>query len=384
MSVFVENRKILYVDDEQELLNSFESLLRKENYKITTLQNSEKIIEVLEKQGPFALVLSDQRMPHYDGVFVLEKTKEKFPDAIRVLITGYSDQTDTIRAINVGEISSYISKPWDDDELKKKIKDWIVQFNLQKHNKFLLNQLDEENKKLNDLLEGTVVQTVRILGDIANHVSPQIAGMSERVKALGLACLKSFPNLTAQEVWEISRALDLFNLGIALLPSSIQNLIEKHGLSVIDRSTTAHDHHLLAAGLLKNIPRFENVARIIELQARNFNGSGVPLEDFTKGEDIPIGARMLHIFVDLVKASSGSMRGSEILQQMESMPQKYDVKIIGQILGNQPIIRDESIDKKVLVQDLAAGMILLEDVRSINGQLLMKSGLTLSETFLNI
>jgi hypothetical protein len=73
--------------------------------------------------------------------------------------------------------------------------------------------------------------------------------------------------------------------------------------------------YLLAAGLLKGIPRFENVARIIELQLRNYNGLGEPLDDFTKGDDIPFGARFLHIVIDLVKTSSRSLSGTEALNQ---------------------------------------------------------------------
>jgi response regulator RpfG family c-di-GMP phosphodiesterase len=68
-----------------------------------------------------------------------------------MLVTGFSDQNDTIRAINLGEIHSYISKPWNDEEFKRKINNWIIRFNLLKHNKFLMKQLDDENRELNEL-----------------------------------------------------------------------------------------------------------------------------------------------------------------------------------------------------------------------------------------
>jgi response regulator RpfG family c-di-GMP phosphodiesterase len=268
MEIFKDNRRVLYVDDEPQLLNSFLSLMRKENFKITILQDSEKITDILNSNEEYALVLSDQRMPGYDGVKVLEAVKENNPDTIRVLVTGYADYKDTIRAINVSEISSYISKPWDDDQLKRQVNDWVTQYNLKLHNKYLTKLLDEENYKLNELLDGTVAQIVRVLGDLSKHVSPVV------------------------DKWHMFRAFDLFNLGVALLPLWLQTSIASNGLSAIDSSPVARNHHLIAANLLKNIPGLETIARIIELLAKNYNGTGEPENEKTAGTDIPFGARL--------------------------------------------------------------------------------------------
>ena len=384
MTSFIENRKILFIDDEPELLNAFVSLMRKENVKVKTLHDSKEIEAVLNSDGPFAVVLSDQRMPEYDGVQVLEIVKQKFPETVRVLVTGYADYKDTIRAINVSGITSYISKPWDDNNLKQQINGWISQYNLKSHNEYLLDLLDKENKKLNEVLDGTVAQSVRILGDIANNISPQVAALSQNVKTVGSAFLQAFPNLTIQEKWEIRRAFDLFNVGLALLPAEIQHMIQKHGFSVLDRSTLSRNHHLTAAGLLKDIPRFENVARIIELQARDFNGSGEPLDDKTKGTDIPFGARFLHILINLVKQNSAGTHGSDLLHQMEFSPEKYDIKLIRQILGKYSERNLSPEEKRLYISDLQPGMILVEDVRSKSGQLFLKSGHILTDTFVNI
>ena len=384
MKSFIENRKILYVDDEAELLNSFKSLLRKENLQITTLQHSSKIEEMLRQEGPFAVVLSDQKMPEYDGVAVLETTSRIFPDTLRILITGYADYNDTIRAINRGGINSYIAKPWNDDEIKKLISDLVTQYNLKYHNKYLLNALDDENKKLNVVLEGTVAQTVRILGDVANQISPQVAAFSEAMKMVGYSFLESFSDLNYTEKWEIKRALELANFGIALLPASVHALIEKHGLSVLDRSPVARNYHILAAGLLKNIPQFENVARIIELQSKNFNGMGEPHEISISGTDIPFGARLLHIIIDLVRPASGLVRGKELLYQMGKMPEKYDIDIVKILLGQKTETNFKTEERLLNIADLQSGMILLENVRLVNGQLLLKENMTLTETLINI
>lgn len=111
MMSYKENNKILYVDDEEELLKSFKSLMRKEKCTVVTLSNSAKIENILEENGPFAVVLSDQRMPNYDGVKVLELCKAKSAETIRVLVTGYADQKDTIRAVNIGGINHIFQNP---------------------------------------------------------------------------------------------------------------------------------------------------------------------------------------------------------------------------------------------------------------------------------
>lgn len=385
MDTFLENRSILYVDDEVELLNAFTSLMRKEKYNITTLHDSTLISDVLEKDGPFAVVLSDQRMPGMDGAHVLEVVKEKFPDSIRILVTGFADYKETIQAINLGGINTYISKPWDDEDFKRLTKDWIGQYNLKIHNKFLTRALDEENNKLNEILEGTVAQTVRILGDIANNIAPKVTVFTDKVKTLGKAILNSTPSLSSEEKWEISRALDLFNIGIALLPVSYQaSLSRSESLSILNSSPFMTNHHLLAAGLLKEIPRFAPVARIIELQNKDFNGMGEPLNEYIKGEDIPLGARILHILIDLVRPTSSNLRGTERLLQMEHQPLKYDTKLIQHILGKNLGKYSVPAEDELAVNDLLPGMELLEDIRTQQGYLLLKSGLVLTETMINI
>ncbi|MFO7447106.1 MAG: response regulator [Ignavibacteriaceae bacterium] len=384
MEPFLENKKVLYVDDEPELLNAFVSLMRKENLQIKTLNDSVKIDEILNPDEPFALVLSDQRMPGYDGVHVLEAVRNKWPDTLRVLITGYADYKDTIRAINIGGINSYISKPWDDEALKQQVKNWISQYNLKQHNKYLLQLLDDENQKLNELLEGTVAQTVRILGDMANHVSPQVAELGNGVKTIGLAFLNMMTHISTRERWDIMRALDLFNLGIALLPPSIQAAIAKEGLSVINQNPVALNHHLLAAGLIKNIPRFDGVASIIELQAKDFDGTGEPFTNNASGSKIPFGARLMHILVDLVKPSSTKLRGAELLKHMERMTSKYDTQLIKLILGKHLETNFVAEERLLNISSLQTGMILVHDVRSVSGQLLLKANVTLTETFINI
>jgi len=144
MAEYQNNFKILYVDDEPNLLLSFKSLLRKEKFKVITSQQPEEIEQLLETEGPFALVLADERMPEMPGHKMLSFVKDKHPDTMRVLITGFASYEDTINAINHGGIYKYISKPWDEKQLIQIIDESVSIFNSKMEKEFILTELREE------------------------------------------------------------------------------------------------------------------------------------------------------------------------------------------------------------------------------------------------
>ena len=109
-------RSILYVDDEVDNLYSFQSLFRRD-YKIFIAESGAEALQLLE-ENKVELIISDQRMPEMTGVEFFEAIKDKYPDVIRMVMTGYSDMQAIIDSINKGRIYQYIAKPWEEDELK--------------------------------------------------------------------------------------------------------------------------------------------------------------------------------------------------------------------------------------------------------------------------
>jgi len=132
------NHTILLVDDEKSIINALKRLFRKEGYQILTALNGLQGVKVLENcLEPVSLIISDQRMPEMTGSEFLEKAKELFPNAIRFLLTGYSNMDEVIDAVNKGKIHRYITKPWNDDDMRLQVEQGLKQLELIEENRDL-------------------------------------------------------------------------------------------------------------------------------------------------------------------------------------------------------------------------------------------------------
>lgn len=378
MTTPIHNNKILYVDDEDNLLTSFKSLLRKEQYEIHLLQESDKIDEIIKNHGPFAIVISDQRMPGLDGVGVLEHVSKTSPETVRIMLTGYSDYEDTKRAINQAGIFQYIQKPWNDDILKTIICDSVLQFNLVRQNIMLTEQIFSQNNELEELIDGTVNETVQMLCDLLGYINPHATSQTERIRKLATVTLDLLPPVSLQERRDMILAFKLHNIGLAALPPWIQVTLNKDGLSSIDRFPAARNHQLLAYQLLKNIPRFEGVARIIQFSQKNFDGTGEPVLEPVHGKNIPLGSRILHILSDMEKNSTDNFKGKDVLINLLQRQFKYDDDIINILLGRQKEIKPIGKESFVAVNNLTPGMVILDNVNTKNNQLMMQANTTLT------
>lgn len=143
---------ILLVDDEPNILNALRRLLRKENYTIITASSGKEGLEILKKQQ-VSLIISDQRMPEMPGVEFLHKVKELYPDTMRIILSGYTEVSAIMAAINEGEVYKFITKPWNDEEIKISIQRSLEQYNLLKENSELNTKLAIQNEKLADMVQ---------------------------------------------------------------------------------------------------------------------------------------------------------------------------------------------------------------------------------------
>lgn len=137
---------VLYIDDEIANLQSFKATFRRE-YHIYTAQSASEAKKILS-ENLIHVIISDQRMPEMTGVEFFSSIIDKYPDPIRILLTGYADIDAVIDAINNGQIYKYFSKPWDEEEMKEHIRKAYDLFNLRREKEELTKKLLDINKKL--------------------------------------------------------------------------------------------------------------------------------------------------------------------------------------------------------------------------------------------
>ena len=137
---------ILYIDDEEHNLISFKSTFRRA-YDIHVATSGRVGLEIME-QNEIHLVITDQRMPEMTGIEFLEKIVPRYPDCMRMIMTGFSDMDAIIQAINKGNIYRYIAKPWNREDLKIAIDSALEVYYLKHENKCLIKDLKEANQNL--------------------------------------------------------------------------------------------------------------------------------------------------------------------------------------------------------------------------------------------
>jgi len=152
---------ILFVDDEKNILKSLERLFFEEPYRILMAESGPAALMLIDSGEAPAVIVSDQRMPEMNGAAFLALAKERLPESVRVVLTGYADISVAIAAINEGGIYRYVLKPWDDEELKAVIRDAVERHRLVRHNRLLTEELKEKNQRLEELnqtLEQKVIE----------------------------------------------------------------------------------------------------------------------------------------------------------------------------------------------------------------------------------
>lgn len=156
-----EPPRIICVDDEPGILKSLERLFLDDDYELYTATTVEEGLAILEEKAPVQLVISDYRMPGVTGVDFLRQVCERWPDTVRVVLSGYADAVAIVEAINLGHIYKFIPKPWNDDELRTTVGNCLERYDLTLRNRRLSEELAWKNAELtemNDRLERIIAE----------------------------------------------------------------------------------------------------------------------------------------------------------------------------------------------------------------------------------
>ena len=272
-------RKILCVDDEPRVLNGLKRNLSLD-FDIMTAESGREGLERIASSQPFAVVVSDMRMPQMDGASFLKKVWEVAPDTTRVLLTGEAEIDSAIAAVNEGHIFRFLKKPCPPDELKRALIAATEQYDLVRSERVLL--------------EETLHQSVKTLTDILSIVSPSAFSRSSRILRLVKKIIKQ---LGVEDGWRFELAAMLSQIGCVTLPDAIVDKVCGEQALSPDEEKMFFRHPQAGYDLVRHIPRLDSVAEMIYYQEKKYNGEGVP-DDDRKGKEIPLGARVLRVAFD--------------------------------------------------------------------------------------
>lgn len=347
--------RVLFVDDEPDLLSAVVRSLRSEHFEVATASSGLGALEMLRTKGPFAVVVSDLQMPEMDGVALLRNARKLFPDTVRVLFTGQPDMERAIAAVNEGEIFRFMTKPCQRVPMALMLKSAVRQYQLVTAERVLL--------------EETLRGSIQALTEILSLSSPLAFGRASRLRQ-SMNSLIAAAGIPVN--WHLEVAAMLSQIGWALLsPSTIEKIHRKEPLSESEEQTVRRLPALVEE-ILANIPRLEPVREILRYQDKHFDGSGFPV-DPVAGEAIPWGARALKIVIDLDELESEGQPVSLAFDTLRGRTGRYDPAIL-EVLAECHRSVPEAEVRELPLNRLTAGMVLAQDVRTAKGMLFIARG----------
>lgn len=352
--------KVLFVDDDPNILAAFQRQLRK-RFIVETALGGEKGLEAIAGRGPFPVVVSDLRMPVMDGIQFLSRVRAVSPDSVRMMLTGNADLHAAIGAVNEGNIFRFLTKPCAPEMLVAAIEAGIEQYRL----------ITAER----ELLQKTLRGSIKVLTEVLSLLNPVAFGRATRiaryVKEIAL-------QIQAPRVWQLETAATLSQIGCIILPEEALKKLYRGEPFTPEESQLFNMHPFVASDLLANIPRMQGIAEIIAFQEKHFDGSGIPHEP-RSGRDIPLGARILKVVLDFDNLEAGGAPRDGILLELRNRAGYYDPRVLAAL--EAVIAAEEGYEVRlVTLAQLMNGMILAQDVSTRDGRLLLARGYQISST----
>ena len=349
------NRKILFVDDDSNILQGYKRILRKD-FDIYLAAGGEEAIEAIANNGNFAVIVSDMRMPEMDGVEFLAIAGELAPSSVRVMLTGDAGQQTAMDAVNEGMVFRFLTKPCSIESIVK-----VLNAAIEQH---LLITAEKQ------LLEETLGQSLEVMVNILAMVNPAAFSRSARIKQLAHEVATA---LEMKNVWEIGIAAMLSQIGCVTVSEEIMSKIT----GCVPLSATElnfyHRHPQIGGDLIAKIPRMKKVADIIEHQ--NFRLSDYQLNGkmFLNGETIK-SAQLLKVVLDFDKLLALGNSPHEAFRELSAHRDWYDESVLQKIEN----MLDEKVEEyrveSIRVEDLQPGMVIAEDLWYADGSSVFEKG----------
>jgi response regulator RpfG family c-di-GMP phosphodiesterase len=350
---------VLCVDDEARVVEGLRLHLRRD-YEVHTALGGEEGLKKLRELGGVAVVISDMRMPGMDGATFLKRVMHTYPDSTRILLTGEAARDAAVRAVNEGQIFRFLTKPCPPEQLKAAVDAAVIQHRLMNAERMLLQE--------------TVIGCIQALVDVLAIVNPIAFGRASRIKRLAMQFAES---LGCSGFWQLEAAAMLSQIGYVSLPTELVDKLYYGEQLTPEEQVLAEGVPEVACKLLLNVPRLEPVIQVLEA-ARATDEQLQRLGDGTIG----LGARILLLALDYDKLIARGDDGKAAIQTILTKESRYGrsliekfAALVGTATGTREIL-------KIPLHKVQPGMVIMEDVRTHLGTLLIARGFEVSRPFL--
>ncbi len=346
----MDKHRVLFVDDEANILDTYRASLRK-LYKVDIALGPEEGLKKVENEGPYAVVVSDLKMPGMDGIEFLSRVQQLKPDTVRVMLTGHADLETSIQAVNRGQVFRFLTKPTPIDEMCGALEVAVRQYSLVTAEK--------------ELLRGTLRGSIGVLTDILSLVNPEAFSCSERIKRLAIYIGRE---LGLENILPLELSVMLSQLGCVVVPDGVLKK-QYNGEDLTGEEKQVFDMHpSIAANLLSRIPRMGKVSEYILHQNDRLD----------EAPNSPIEVRILKACLDydaLIQQGLSKYDTMDLLRQRKGW---YDDVVID-ILEKGTAGEEGYIRRQLDLTDLEPGMILDESLWSLDEVHIMGKGMELTE-----
>lgn len=348
--------RVLFVDDETAVLDGIQANLRRTHDVIVATSGAEGLAH-LAKDDSIQVVVSDMRMPVMDGAAFLSRVAATSPTTVRMLLTGQSDISSAMAAVNHGHLFRFLMKPCGRDELRSHLDAATTQHRLVRAER--------------ELLEQTLRGSIKVLVDVLAIASPAAFGRANRIKARVMVLANE---LALVDSWQVEIAALASQLGAITLPHELCQKLD-HGLQL-----TAEEQRIVAraptttAQMLAHIPRLEGVRKILVDHVSPPSRTASPTREV---RTLELGARLLRFALDLDELENRASRGGPPLDDNTVV---CDPEIRAVYRRWRDASREQATD--VQLSQLRPGMVLVDDVRLASGALLVARGYEITAPFI--
>jgi response regulator RpfG family c-di-GMP phosphodiesterase len=351
--------RVLCVDDESRVLDGLVLHLRKD-YDVHTAGSGDEALRKLKTLGGATVVISDMRMPGMDGAQLLQRVMSSYPDTIRMLLTGQPGRDAAVAAVNQAQIFRFLTKPCPPDQLKSAVEAAVMQSRL----------ITAERR----ILKETLIGCIQALMDVLALVSPVAFGRASRIKRLTVEFAET---LECGAYWQLEAAAMLSQLWYLSLPGEVVGKLY-YG----DRLTTEERQQVknvpdVVSGLLKHIPRLDPVIQIVTA----LNWSDEQLGRLGDGA-IGLGARILGLVLQYDELLMQGHSSDIAITTLGSHGSRYGADLLGRFAKHVGAGAGSSELRDLPLNKVAPGMLIMQDLRTHMGTLLVPRGFEVTTAFL--